>query len=94
MTNLSPQHAPPRHPQPERASDWREAGRPQQPQEAGPGHLQREEQQGEPDNDDSDDNDDNDHFDNDDDDAKVAMAADVICDNLEMAYDWTRGNIR
>ena len=89
MTNLSPQHAPPRHPQPERASDWREAGRPSQPQEAGPGHLQREEQQGEPDNDD---NDDNDHIDNDD--AKVAMAADVICDNLEMAYDWTRGNIR
>ena len=86
MTNLSPQHAPPRHPQPERASDWREAGRPQQPQEAGPGHLQREEQQGEPDNDD------NDHIDNDN--AKVAMAADVICDNLEMAYDWTRGNIR
>ena len=86
MTNLSPQHASPRHPQPERASDWREAGRPQQPQEAGPGHLQREEQQGETDNDDNDDNDN--------DDAKVAMAADVICDNLEMAYDWTRGNIR
>ena len=86
MTNLCPQHAPPRHPQPERASDWREAGRPQQPQEAGPGHLQREEQQGETDNDDNDDNDN--------DDAKVAMAADVICDNLEMAYDWTRGNIR
>ena len=86
MTNLSPQHAPPRHPQPERASDWRETGRPQEPQEAGPGHLQREEQQGELDNDDNDDNDN--------DDAKVAMAADVICDNLEMAYDWTRGNIR
>ena len=85
MTNLCPQHAPPRHPQPERASDWREVGRPQQPQEAGPGHLQREEQQGEQDNN-------NDHIDNDD--AKVAMAADVICDNLEMAYDWTRGNIR
>ena len=85
MTNLSPQHAPPRHPQPERAPDWREAGRPQEPQEAGPGHLQREEQQGEQDNN-------NDHIDNDD--AKVAMAADVICDNLEMAYDWTRGNIR
>ena len=86
MTNLSPQHAPPRHPQPERASDWRESGRPQEPQEAGPGHLQCEEQQGELDNDDNDDNDN--------DDAKVAMAADVICDNLEMAYDWTRGNIR
>ena len=38
------------------------------------------------------DSDDNDHSNNDD--AQVAMAADVICDNLEVAYDWARGNIR